>query len=225
MAAVNNAPRETDGMWIILSMAGPRTLAVAASLTQAGFEVWTPARAIRRPAPGQRRALVLGRRRRMVEVDRPILPGFVFVGAEHLDELAQIAVDPASAHPRFAIFQLAGRAPLIAESAIAGLRGEEARAAAAMEAVRDAESQAEARRIRAEFMRTERARRAAMRRERRNFAEGARVEVTDMPSMSGMVGVVLKANGTSAMIDFGGRYPVKVEAWRVIPFALMSEEA
>jgi hypothetical protein len=211
-------------MWCILSTSGGRTLPLARSLAAAGIEVWTPKRTIRRPAPGQRRRLVMGQRRKMIEVDVAILPGFVFARAVHLDDIAGIVIDPASQHPAFTVFQIAGRVPLVTDASVSGLREEEARAEAFAQSLRDADSIAEARLARAEFMRTERARRAAMRRERRDFVEGQRVEVTDMPSMAGMVGVITRSNGTSAMIDFGGRFPMKVEAWRVIPYTLLGPD-
>lgn len=220
-----SAPRNPEHMWCILSTSSGRTLPLARSLAKAGFEVWTPTRTIRRPAPGQRRSLVLGRRRKMVEVDVAILPGFVFARAVHLGDLAAITIDPAARHPAFTVFQLGGRAPLVSDASIAGLRDEEAAATAAIQALRDADTRDETRRQRAEQMRTERARRAALRRERREFATDALVEIADMPSMAGMIGRVMTSNGTSAMIDFGGAFPMKVEAWRVIPSALSGEAA
>lgn len=220
-----SAPRDTDSMWIILRMAGPRTLAVAASLKQAGFEVWTPARTLRRPAPGQRRRLVLGLRRRMIEVEVPMLPGFAFARARHLQDIASLALDPASRHPIFSVFQVVDRAPLISDSGLAGLRDAEAREAAAAEAMRDAETREEAQRLRAEQMRTERARRKALRRQRKDFHVGECVAVLDMPALAGLVGEIVETAGTSATIDFGGTLTMKVEAWRVIPSALLGGEA
>lgn len=220
-----SAPRNLENMWCILSTSGGRTLPLARSLAKAGVEVWTPTRTIRRPAPGQRRRLVMGQRRKMIEVDVAILPGFVFARADRLDDLAAIAHDPMSRHPAFTVFQVAGRVPLVADASIAGLREEEERAAAFAQSLRDAETREEARRRRAEFMRTEKARRAALRRERREFAIGANVEVVEMPSMAGMVGRVIASTGTAATIDFGGAFPMQVEAWRVIPSALSGEAA
>lgn len=220
-----NAPRNIENMWCILSTTSGRTLPLARSLAAAGIEAWTPVRTIRRPAPGQRRRLHMGQRRKMIEVDVAILPGFVFARALHLSDLAGIAVDQASRHPAFTVFQVADRVPLIGDASIAGLREEEERAAAFAQSVREAESREEAKRVRAEFMRTEKARRAALRRERRVFAIGAEVEIDDMPSMVGMTGRVTASNGTSATIDFGGRFPMQVEAWRVIPTALSDAAA
>lgn len=217
--------RNLENMWCILSTSGGRTLPLARSLANAGIQVWTPTRTIRRPAPGQRRSLVLGRRRKMIEVDLAILPGFVFARASHLDQLAGLALDLTHQHPVFSIFQMAGRAPLVSDASVDGLRAEEAAAAAAVQGLRDADTREEARRQRADQMRTERARRAALRRERRDFTIGEPVEVEEMPSMAGLVGRVIASSGTMATIDFGGPFPVKVEAWRVIPYALSGEAA
>jgi hypothetical protein len=220
-----SAPRNPDTLWCILSTSGGRTLPLARSLADAGLEVWAPKRTIRRPAPGQRRRLVMGQRRKMIEVDVAILPGFVFARAVHLDDLAAIAHDPAIRHPAFTVFQLGGRVPMVSDASVAGLREEEARAAELIQSVREADTREEARRARAEQMKTERARRAALRRERRDFAIGTKVEITEMPSMAGMVGRVVSSNGTTATINFGGAFPMQVEAWRVIPSALSGEAA
>lgn len=222
---MTNAPRNLENMWCILSTSGGRTLPLARSLAKAGLEVWTPTRTIRRPAPGQRRRLHMGQRRKMIEVDIAILPGFVFARAVHLDTVVGIVLDPASQHPAFTVFQLGGRAPLVSDASFAGLRTEEEAAAVAIQAQRDADTREKARRQRAELMRTERARRAALRRERRDFAIGEKVEINEMPSMAGMIGRVTASTGTTATIDFGGAIPMKVEAWRVIPYALSGEAA
>lgn len=219
------APRNLENMWCILSTTGGRTLPLARSLAAAGLEVWTPTRTIRRPAPGQRRRLHMGQRRKMVDRDLAILPGFVFARAVHLDDLARLALDPASRHPLFTVFQFAGRAPMVSDASISGLRAEEEAAAAAIQALHDADTREEARRQRAEQMRTERARRVALRRERREFTIGERVEIDEMPSMAGLVGNVTASTGTMATIDFGGAFPMKVEAWRVIPSALLDGHA
>ncbi|SKB27032.1 hypothetical protein [Sphingopyxis flava] len=220
-----SAPRNLDDMWCILSTSGGRTLPLARSLCDAGMEVWAPTRTIRRPAPGQRRNLLMGLRRKMIEVDVAILPGFVFARADRISDLAAIAHDPASPHPSFSVFQLGGRAPLVADSSLTGLRDEEAAAQATLAALREAESREAARRARAELMRTKRARRAALRRERRQFAIGEAVEIAEMPSMAGMTGRIIASNSTTATIDFGGAFPMQVEAWRVIPSALSGKAA
>lgn len=212
-------------LWCILSTSGGRTLPLARSLAAAGLEAWAPVRTIRRPAQGQRRALVLGLRRRMVEVDLAILPGFVFVNADHFDDLAGIAIDDTLAHPPFTLFQMAGRSPLIGDASIAGLQEAEADALAFIQQLRDAESRDAERRARADMMRTEAQRRAALRRQRKDFGEGDAVGVIDMPAMVGKIGKVAKSTGTVVTIDFGGTNPMKVEAWRVVPSALLDADA
>lgn len=207
--------------WCILSTSGGRTLALARSLTAAGLVTWAPTRTIRRPAPGQRRALVLGLRRKTVEIDLPIMPGFVFVRSEHIDDLAQIALDPMNGHPGFTLFQHAGRAPLISDASISGLREAEAEAAASIQLLRDAETRDAERRARADQMRTEAQRRAALRRQRKDFCQGDRVGVIDMPAMVGKIGRVEQSTGTVVTIDFGANHSMKVEAWRVVPSALL----
>lgn len=114
---------------------------------------------------------------------------------------------------------------MVSDASITGLREEESRAAAMAQSLRYTETREEARRQRAEQMRTERARRAALRRERRDFSIGECVEIDEMPSMAGLVGRVITTTGTTAKIDFGGALTMQVEAWRVIPSALSGEAA
>lgn len=211
--------------WCILRMAGPRTLAVAESLRGAGFQVWAPTKVIMRPIAGQRRSLALGTRRAMKEVQVPILPGFVFAPATSFDDIAAIAMDPHSRHPSFALFQMAGRSPIIGDRSLSGLRAEEQRALEITNQMRDAQSRQEARKLRAEMMRTERARRKALRSERRDFAIGAEVRVIDRPEMQGMVGTVVKSNGRAAKVSFGGAIEFEVEAWQLVPNALWESAA
>lgn len=215
----------TDHRWAILQTGSARTLPLCRSLIDAAIEVWTPVRTVWRPAPGQRRRLALGLRRDMVETDVPILPGFVFARAQYLDELARVALSPATCHPSFSIFQCAGRAPLVGDASIAGLRAAEAEAAASAQAYRDSQSREAERRARAEQMRTDRARRKALRSQRKDFGIGESVAVIDMPAMAGIVGRVTKSNGATATIDFGGSLIMNIEAWRVIPSALLEPDA
>ena len=210
--------------WAILQTSSARTLPLATSLAEADMRVWTPRRTIWRPAPGQRRRLALGLRRDMVEVDVPIMPGFVFADADYLDDLVRVALSPATCHPAFSIFQCAGRAPLVGDASIAGLRSAEADAAIVAENYRDSQSRDSERRARAEQMRTDRARRKALRSQRKDFAVGERVAVIDMPAMAGMIGTVVKSNGATAMVSFGAWLTMNVEAWRVIPSALLDGE-
>jgi hypothetical protein len=208
--------------WCILQTSGGKTLPLAKSLAAAGFSVWAPVRTIRRPAPGQRRQLVLGLRRRLIEVDVPILPGFVFAWGTELHDLVRVAADPASAHPSFTIFQLGGRVPLVSESSVAGLREAEADATAQAEAMREAEVREAARRHRAEQMRTVRARRKALRSVRKEFQVGEDVVIQDAPALAGLPCTVEESDGGSWVTVglAGGLMSLKVEAWRVLPAVL-----
>lgn len=200
--------------WCILQTSPGRTVAVAAQLTSDGLDVWTPTRTIRVPAPGQRRQLHMGQRRKMIEVQRPILPMIIFAREQHLAELAQRA---RLAGCPFSIFTFAGAAPMIAEKDVAGLREAEQQADIAIQAERDAVTREDARRARADMLRSERAKRKSLRQERKTFAPGAEVIVPDMPALAGAVGRIVQGNGTSALINFGGTLTMKVEAWRVVP--------
>jgi hypothetical protein len=204
--------------WCILRTSGGRTLPLANSLAQSGFEVWTPKRVTKRPAPGQARRLVMGRRRKMIEIETAILPGFVFARAHQLDDLARIA-DAAEIgpYPDFSIFKFGGRAPIVGDSSVQGLRDAETDARAVLRSERDAETRDETRQNRAHQLRTLRARARAMKRECKTFDPGQDVVIADMPSMAGMTGKVVSEKSGAFMIDFGGALPMKVEAWRVIP--------
>ncbi len=210
------------GDWCILTTSSGRTLPLARSLADAGFEVWTPARTVKRPAPGNRRRYVLGQRRIMVEVTLPILPGFVFARLSDLDDLYRASSLPYGPHPAFSIMSLAGRVPAVGDRQVAGLRGAEAEALASIVAEREAETRMEARRLRAEMLTTERARRKALRQERKDLVQGEQVTVEDVPMMAGMIGTVVRGRGTSAVIHFGGSLTMEVEAWRVHPVRVQS---
>jgi hypothetical protein len=204
-------------MWVILWTGAGRTLPLIQSLERAGYAVWTPTRTVRRPAPGSRRQYAMGQRRVMREVVLPIVPGLVFAREHHLDDLTRIASLPIKPHPAFSIFTWGGRAPLIPEQQILGLRDEHYRAEVAIQAERDIESREIARQERASRLGSERARRKALRQERRDFEPGQAVTVADMPAFGGSFGTVVSSTSTSATIDFGGSLIVKVEAWRVLP--------
>ncbi len=208
--------------WIILRTSGGQTLPLMRSLRASGFDVWTPAKVLRR----QVRAKTLAGTR-TIEIEAPILPTFLFAREDHLVDLADQAKDPASAHPAFSIFHRAGRAPVVSNAQIAGLQAEEAREQAAIAAIRDAETYQEAQRIRMANAKTEAARRRAARafelaqlREMRGkpltFAPDAEVTVTDMPAMEGLTGIVEAVDGTKALVRFGNR-SWKIEGWRLLP--------
>ncbi|WP_272798866.1 hypothetical protein [Sphingobium sp. AntQ-1] len=214
---------EQGKRWCILRTLGRTTINLAAALTRGGFDVWTPKRTIRRPAPGERRELVLGQRRRMIEVAVPIMSGFVFVREGAEDDLVRFARSPANVHLPFVVMQRCGHAALVSEASVAGLRDAERSAEAVAQAERDAESREDARRLRVERLGSERARIKALRQVRRSFTPGEQVTVSDSHALQGLEGIVLKSDGTKAEIDFGGVYSMTVEAWRILPVVLRTD--
>ncbi len=196
--------------WIILRTSGGRTLALAASLDAAGIPAWTPRQT-------SQRLIRRGRTEVKREIDAPILPTFVFAAATELVAIAAIAAKPVSGHPSFSIFNQGGRVPVLRAAQIDALRQAEAQADAAIEQVREADTAEELRQARVAMLRTEKARRAALRAERRDFAIGARVEVQDAPALAGLVGTVVESRGTVAMVIFGNALEMEIEAWRLLP--------
>ncbi len=210
--------------WCILRTSGSRTLALADSLTKAGFEAWSPRKTLMRVKAG-----VKPREdgtRPMVEVDAAILPTFVFARARDLQSLARVACADITPHPPFSIFRHGGRYPEIADASILGLQDAEREATATIEAIRAAETREEAERIRRVAMKSERERihamrvseaerRKSLRNERGTFDAGQRVQVEDMPAFTGVTGVVESSDGRSAVVVFGGRLVITVEAWQL----------
>lgn len=194
--------------WCILRTGGAQTLRLVRTLNAAGFEAWSPVRTIGVPET---------KRAPRSERDLPILPTFVFARAGQLSALAHAAVQAVSPHPGFSIFRHGGRIPLIGDAAIDGLRAEEAAEASRIQAERDDLTREERRKARVAVLTTERARKKALRAERRDFDIGAPVTVGDMPALMGMTGIVERSDGRSALVSFGGMLEITVEAWRLSP--------
>lgn len=108
----------TGAHWFILRMAGPRTLAVADSLKDAGFDAWTPI-----GASSRRKSRKPGVEAKPV----PVMPTYVFARDHHLHDMLALAVQPVSPHPAFSVFRWDGRVPLIADRSLDYLRRGEAR--------------------------------------------------------------------------------------------------
>ncbi|WP_029623282.1 hypothetical protein [Sphingomonas elodea] len=212
----------TAGTWCILRTSGGRTVPLARSLTAAGFEVWTPVRTIRRPAPGQGRRLVMGQRRKLIDVDLAILPGFVFARADQLHDLVRAAGAELSPHPAFSVFHQAGRVPLVRDASITGLRAAEDGARELRRAELEAETREEARRARAERMRTESNRRKALRRVSKDLPSRTEVMVEGMQAFDGLVGIVVEGRGSTAIVEFGGSLRIEIEAWQLTPTLLQN---
>lgn len=223
--------------WVILRTSGGQTLPLMRSLRKGGFDVWSPAKPIRRVINAKTPTGT-----RLIDTEVPILPTFVFASEVELPKLGDIVEDTTSGrgclHPAFSIFRYGGRIPIIGDAEVKGLREEEARTIAVLQAIRDAESYAEAEAIRIAAMRSEAARRRAtkelerqqraaikeaeatqraiLRSQRITFEPGTVVEVAEMDAMVGVAGVVEASDGAHAWVRFGS-CSWKIEGWRVSP--------
>lgn len=199
--------------WHILRTSGAKTLPLADALTAGGFDAWSP-RAL---------SLVAATKRKPAsERAAPIVPTFVFVRARQLDDLWRAHSLPSGNIPGFHILQLGGRAPEISDLSLNALRAEEARALRIYEAQVAAKDAGEARARRIEQLRTEQARRKALRTEVKAIANGAEVMVTEAPAFAGMVGTIVSGNGRSYVVGFGGAMQWTIEAWQLVPVAICS---
>lgn len=115
--------------WIILRCSGQKTLRLAHTLGEAGFEVWTPVeiRTVKVPKANVRR-----------EVSLPIMPSYVFASAKRLIDLLQLAGRPAHAyaHADFSVMRHGGMIPAISDDSLQALRRTEAKRSSKRKAVR-----------------------------------------------------------------------------------------
>jgi hypothetical protein len=114
--------------WCILRTAGRHTLALAQSLAEDGFEVWTPieTRIVRVPRMNARR-----------EVRLALLPTYIFARAEHVVDLLQLAAMPVKprrgaglrlpAHASFSLLHGHEGIPLVKDRHLVAMRDLEAR--------------------------------------------------------------------------------------------------
>jgi hypothetical protein len=106
--------------WCILRTAAPRTLLLARSLADAGFNVWTPEKIEKRQGRGRDR-------RKVEERALAITPTFVFARGDRAMELVYASRAPVSPHPPFSVLRHRGSVPLIRDASLFPLRGEEER--------------------------------------------------------------------------------------------------
>lgn len=119
--------------WCILRTSPSQTLKLAASLQEAGYEVWTPVEIVTRRLP---------RSRRRIEQMVPITPSFVFAAQESLGELIALARSAALSHlvwdkverrmvqrgfPQFTLFRSMGAYPRVSDASLDPLRALERR--------------------------------------------------------------------------------------------------
>lgn len=110
--------KDVAGKWCMLRMSGPGTMRVAASLSSAGLDVWTPVETQVRRLP---------RSKKTTERDAAVMPTWAFAPADHLPALLAISVAPHSPHPPFSIFRYQNHFPLIAGRSLEPLREAERR--------------------------------------------------------------------------------------------------
>lgn len=141
----------TTTRWAILRTSGARTLALARSLNKADYEAWTPSAEQKRRQP---RSQIT----RVVEV--PIVPSFVFVRSDRLQDILTTIAAPSHSHPQFSVFRHGGKIPLVTDRDIEALRQMEGRY-----------------------------RKQAARSKRRAYVMGQRVRIVE-GMLSGMTGIV-----------------------------------
>lgn len=175
--------------WCILRCSGCKTLELAASLTDAGFEAWSPVtREVRRP----------GVQRTREEVAVPLMASFVFASGDRLADLLALSHSPAlqfqvwdaeqrrmvtKGHPYFRVFR-GGDHRLITDHELEPLR------------------------------RLERKPRA--KRVERTFRIGERVR-TDEAGFAGLDGTVIEVRSKSVVVSFNKWFKPEIPTWAVRP--------
>lgn len=104
--------------WCILRTASPRTMPLARSLAEAGFEAWTPTDHITRRVP---------RGDRVERFLVPLMPSYVFVREHHLPALREIERADVRLHPAFSVWKYAGDTLYVRHAALHPLRAEQQR--------------------------------------------------------------------------------------------------
>lgn len=177
--------------WCILRMSGGSTLPVANALTDAGFEVWTPA------VQEERR---VGKSRARRQVTAPLTPGFVFARDHQIHELVALSRAPSLTYevwnreeermerrgcPYFSVFRHQGRYPRVIDRSLDPLRQAEQRAAPRGKGL--------------------------------TFVAGQDVRCPEA-GFDGLVGKVREMKGRHALVIFPGfSIPVQIDGARLLP--------
>lgn len=162
--------------WCILTTAGPRTLPLVAALAHAGMTAWTPSRFERKVGRGKQRDKV-------VQVEVPITPTFVFVSADHLADLLRIRALPVSPYPAFRLLRHGDRIPVVSNAGLASLRAAEEKFA-----------------------------RSLLKTTRRSVPVGTRVRMSK-GAFAGMTGVVEGGTDKEARVNFGHGFIVSIASY------------
>lgn len=175
--------------WCILRCANCKTLELAASLTDAGFEAWSPVtREVRRPSDQRTRE----------EVAVPLMAGYVFARADRLPELRAQSHSPVlqfrvwdrdlrrmvtRGHPYFRVFQ-GGNHRLVPDAELEPLRRVE--------------------------------RKPRPQRVERVFTVGEKVR-TDDGGFAGLNGIVLEVRAKTVVVSFGAWLEPEIPTWAIRP--------
>lgn len=102
--------------WCILRTGPSRTLSLARSLMEAGFEAWTPTDRVKRRVP---------RGDHQEWLSAPLMPSYVFVRERHIADLRDIERAEVSVHPRFSIWRHMGSTLWVRHATLHPLRAEQ----------------------------------------------------------------------------------------------------
>lgn len=167
------------GSWCILRMTATETLPVFESLRRAGFTVWTPVEEKVRRFP---------RSKARHEKKFAMMPTYVFARAEHVTQLAELAMTPTKKHPDFRMFRHMGGLPLISDDELDSLRSVEAHTARIAERAR------------------QKGRKAP------RIATGTLIQLEE-GGFAGMPGTVIGSEGQFTLVDFENfPQPVKISS-------------
>jgi transcription antitermination factor NusG len=183
------------GAWCILRCSNGKTLELAASLTDAGFEAWSPrVIVVKRAGPSRKRETVT----------LAIMPGYVFASYSHVAELLELARSPSllyrvwdsgerrmvtKGHPHFSVYREFDRVPWIRDRSLDPLR--------------------EAEQV------------AKPRAQRATFAPGSKVS-HPASGFEGMIGTVQGGKGRKLLVSFSDpsrpalSIPVEIEPHKLI---------
>lgn len=176
--------------WCILRTGSVSTLPLAKSLTDAGYEVWTPLEIHERRSP---------KTRKREEVTAALMPSFVFARSLHLADLIDLSRSPTlnyqvwdkeqrrmvtKGHPVFRLFRSDGGYPTVSDRELQPLRIAE--------------------------------KRTAPKPAGKVFNTGDRIKLTE-GGFAGLSGIVERTQGAFALVAFPGfNIPVKIATWMLI---------
>lgn len=169
--------------WIILRTAGRSTLPLVNSLSEAGYEAWTPSQVPDGPA-----------KRDTAEARCPMTPTYVFACERHLFDLIALSANPGRKHAGFSVFRNCHGVPLVEDHDLGDLRDEEAKVEQRWkDAVRRSRSKNKGQAF--------------------EIGETVRVPADAYPSFAGMDGMVEESDARHTYIALGGFLRLKISTF------------